>query len=264
MFGNRMQTAAIPERVYALCREIVSRPMEETELKALLEPQNLGGKTSYFGIVRTAAEQLRLIGTKENMIALAVDKEVVKSLDNMRRYINLNLENLSEGLFYKVTQGYLDLGTEVLAHSSLSKMCDLMGRTISEKVIEDDMRAWRFWMAFLGFGYMHEPQAGAVGILLPNVAIFLRDIIDSLKIKKKNEFKINEFVSEIIPYANIALHNVAETKSFNYAFSNALRMLNDLGYIRVEHRLDAQEIWSLYPCEGHELETTITHVTIGG
>ena len=111
---------------------------------------------------------------------------------------------------------------------------------------------------------MHEPQAGAVGILLPNVAIFLRDIIDSLKIKKKNEFKINEFVSEIIPYANIALHNVAETKSFNYAFSNALRMLNALGYIRVEHRLDAQEIWSLYPCEGHELETTITHVTIGG
>ena len=47
MFGNRMQPSAIPERVYALCREIVSRPIEETKLKALLEPQNFGGKQEY-------------------------------------------------------------------------------------------------------------------------------------------------------------------------------------------------------------------------
>ena len=47
MFGNRMQTSAIPERVYALCREVASRPMDENALKLLLEPQNLGGKTPY-------------------------------------------------------------------------------------------------------------------------------------------------------------------------------------------------------------------------
>ena len=111
-------------------------------------------------------------------------------------------------------------------------------------------------MAFLGFGYIHDSQIGAAGILLPNVAGFLRDIIDSLEIKKKTEFRIDEFVSAIIPYANITLHKAEETKSFNYAFSN--------GYINIEHRLDAQEIWALYPCEGHELDTTITHVTIGG
>lgn len=264
MFGNRMQTSAIPERVYALCREIVNKPMDETELKNLLEPQNLGGKTSYFGFVRTAAEQLRLISTKENMISLAVEKDAVKSMENMRRYINLHMENLSEGLFYKVTQGYLDMGTEVLDHNSVSRMSDIMGRSIGEKVIEDDMRAWRFWMAFLGFGYMHDSQAGAAGILLPNVATFLRDVIEGLRIKKKIEYRIDEFISQITPYANIALHNTVETKSFNYAFSNAIRMLNDLGFIKAEHRLDAQEIWSLYSCGGHDLEATITHITIGG
>ena len=51
MFGNRMQTSAIPERVYALCREVASKLMDENSLKLLLEPQNLGGKTPYFGIV---------------------------------------------------------------------------------------------------------------------------------------------------------------------------------------------------------------------
>lgn len=94
MFGNRMQTSAIPERVYALCREVSSKPMDENTLKVLLEPQNLGGKTSYFGIVRTAAEQLQLINTKENVISLAVNKDVVRTMDSMRRYINLNLKTI--------------------------------------------------------------------------------------------------------------------------------------------------------------------------
>ena len=264
MFGNRMQTAAIPERVYALCREVVNKPMDENTLKLLLEPQNLGGKTPYFGIVRIAAEQLQLINTKENTISLAVDKDAVKSMDSMRRYINTHLELVLDSLFYKVTQGYLDMGTEVFDHNSVSKMSDVMGHNIGEKVIEDDMRAWRFWMSFLGFGYMHDSQAGAAGILLPNTAVFLRDIIENLKLKKKTEFRIDEFVDAIMPYAKIALHNATDTKTFNYGFSNAIRMLNDLGVINAEHRLDAQEIWSLHPCEGHDLETTVTHITIGG
>ena len=105
-------------------------------MKLLLEPQNLGGKTPYFGNVRTAAEQLQLIHTKENTISLAVDKDVVKSMDNMRRYINTHLEVVSDSLFYKVTQGYLDMGAEVLDHNSVSKMSDLIGRNIGEKVID--------------------------------------------------------------------------------------------------------------------------------
>ena len=95
----------------------------------------------------------------------------------------------------------------MLDHNSVSKMSDLIGRNIGEKVIEDDMRAWRFWMAFLGFGYMHDSQAGAAGILLPNTAVFLRDIIESLKLKKKLEYRIDEFVDLVMPYARIVLHN---------------------------------------------------------
>ncbi len=34
-------------------------------------------------------------------------------------------------------------------------------------------------------------------------------------------------------------------------------MLNDLELLRLS-RLDAQEIWSMYPCEGHDLEMTVT------
>ncbi len=56
----------------------------------------------------------------------------------------MRLELVSDSLFYKVTQGYLNMGTEVLDYNSVSKMSDIIGRNIGEKVIEDDMRAWRF------------------------------------------------------------------------------------------------------------------------
>ena len=57
-----------PDRFFKMCirdrcREVANKPVNENTLKLLLEPQNLGGKTPYFGIVRTAAEQLQLINT---------------------------------------------------------------------------------------------------------------------------------------------------------------------------------------------------------
>lgn len=258
MFGNRMVKSAIPERVFALCKEVISKPMLEAELKALLEPEQLRGKTSYFGTVRTAAEQLKLINIKENEISLAVDKENINTMKAMRCYINMNFESLKGSLFYDVTQCYADMGTSVLQHSSVSQMTDVIGKNIGNKVIEDDMLAWRFWMPFLGFGYMHDMQ------MLPNLSVFLGDIITSLKLKKKTEYTIDEFVSVIQPYANIVLHNSKENKIFNYAFSNAVRTLHDLKVINAEHRLDSREIWSLHPFDGHELDGTITHITIGG
>lgn len=264
MFGNRMKPSAIPERVYVLCKEVSSKPISENILRTSLEPQNLGGKTQYFGDVRTAAEQLQLISTKEEKIALAVERDAVNSMDSMRHYVNMHLEMLSDGLFYRVTQGFFNMGTEILNYNSVSKMSDVMGKKIGEKIIEEDMRAWRFWMSFLGFGYMHDYQAGAAGILLPNTAVFIRDIIESLKLKKKTEYRIDEFVSTIQPYANIVLCNAVVSRSFNYGVSNGIRMLHDLGVIKAEHRLDAQEIWGLHPCEGHDLENTITHITIEG
>ncbi len=264
MFGNRMKTTAIPERVYALCRAVASKPVDDAVLKKSLEPQQLGGKTQYYGDVKAAASELMLINEKENNIYLAVDKSIVKSPDIMRQYINLNWEIQCDSLFYKVTQVYFDMDIEVLEHSSVSKMSDLMSTKIGVKVVEDDMRAWRFWIPFLGLGYLHEPQTKVAGIILPNTGIFIKDIIEGLKIKKNTEYTIDAFVSVIQPYANIVLKNAFETKKLNFGFSNGLRMLDELGVLIVEHRSDAQEIWSLYPMSSDDEDDIVTHITIGG
>lgn len=258
MFGDRMQTPAIPERVYALCKAVANKNIQERDLKEMLEPSHLGGTTVYFGIVRTAAEQLGLIQLKDGEISLAVSKDVVKDINAMRQYLNLHLESLNESLFYAVTQEYLDMNEQVLKYDNVSKMCNIIGKNIGKKVVEDDMRAWRFWVSFLGFGFMHDM------IMLPNTSTFTRDLIEKTGIKKNVEYTISEFIEIIGPYSGIALHGAMKEKKLNYAFSNGLRLLHDCEYIMLQHKLDRGNMWSLYPIELHQIQSTVTHITVRG
>lgn len=102
MFEDRMKTSAIPERVYALCQAIKSRTMQESDLRELLEPSDLGGSTKYFGTVCDGAKQLGLISVKEGDISLAVESKCVSSYDSMREYIVGNIDKISEGYIKKI------------------------------------------------------------------------------------------------------------------------------------------------------------------
>ena len=105
MFREKMVTPAIPERVYVLCKIVEKGPISSSELKEKMEPAELNADTStaYFPDYRTAAEELGLIITSDNMISLAVDPSVIESRQTMRKYVNGVLRKFSDGQFYQVT-----------------------------------------------------------------------------------------------------------------------------------------------------------------
>lgn len=72
-----------------------------------MEPDFLGNKSSYFNDYRNAAEELGLISISDDLVSLAVEDKVVKSTDNMRKYINQQLEKFNAGQFYLVTNAFL-------------------------------------------------------------------------------------------------------------------------------------------------------------
>ena len=87
MFREKMVTPAIPERVYVLCKIVEKGPISSSELKEKMEPAELNADTStaYFPDYRTAAEELGLIITSDNMISLAGDPSVIESRQTMRK-----------------------------------------------------------------------------------------------------------------------------------------------------------------------------------
>ena len=257
MFNDRMATPAIPERVFTLCKIVEKRPISSSDLKERMEPEFLHNSSSYYADYRNAAKELRLISISDNMISLAVNPEVIKSIESMRKYINGQLEQFKNGQFYQVTSAYYSLGNQVLnGEKNVAAMAPQMSQLIGRPVDAMAMRAWRFWVSFLGFGYLQDM------FLIPNADVFLKDLIDNAGFEKKKRYSFGEFIERLRPYCNIVIDTNPSNRKINYGISNGLRALHDSGCIKLEHILDQEDIWNLYPLKAHAITGTVTNITI--
>lgn len=258
MFKEKMVTPAIPERVYTLCKMIESKPISLSELKGKMEPDYLNQNSSYFNDYRTVAEELGLINVYDNMAELAVAPSVIKSMSEMRKYINGRLEEYQNGPFYQVTKAYFSLNREVL-HSkmkNISEMAPLINPLINGSVDAVALRAWRFWVSYLGFGYLQDM------FFIPNASVFLCDVINTAEFEKDRRYSFGEFISRILPYSGIVMDSSLTNRQMGYGVSNGLRTLHDAGIIKLEHILDQEDIWNLDPLNAHSISTTVTNITI--
>jgi len=253
-----MVTPAIPERVYALCKIVEKKPITNSALKDRMEPDYLGnGGTPYYGDYRSAAEELGLITISDDLISLGVEPKVLNSIDDMRAYINMKLEAFNQGQFYAVTRVFFDMGKEVLnGEKNVADMGPMFSQKTGRPVDAMAMRAWRFWVSFLGFGYLQDM------FFIPNTNTFLRDIISRSALEKDKRYSITEFVEAIRPYCNIVIDPDPTNRKFSYGVSNGLRTLHDAEFIKMEHIMDQKDLWNLYPMNAHPLKPTVTNITI--
>ena len=261
MFREKMVTPAIPERVYVLCEIVEKGPISSSELKEKMEPAELNADTStaYFPDYRTAAEELGLIITSDNMISLAVDPSVIESRQTMRKYVNGVLRKFSDGQFYQVTHAYYMLGADALkTEKNLSNLGPVMSELTGQKVDAMAMRAWRFWVSYLGLGYLQEM------FMIPNADVFLQDVIELAGLEKGKKYSFGEFMNLISPYCGIIMDDNLKNRRLSYGMSNGLRTLHDAGILKMEHFLDQKDIWTLYPLKAHPIRDTVTNITIGG
>ncbi len=257
MFKDRMVTEAIPERVFALCKIVEKGSISSSDLKEKMEPAYLDAKTSYFSIYRTAAEELELISVSDNMISLAVEPSIIENIGCMRKYAITKLPKYKEGQFYQVTHQYFQMNADVLSgEQNVSNLAPLMATETHLPLDAMAMRGWRFWVSFLGFCYLQDM------FLIPNADVFLHDVIELAGFDKMRSYSFDKFISMIRPYAVIVLDENPTNHRLNYGVSNGLRTLHDLGVIKLEHILDQEAIWTLYPMEAHVITGTVTNITI--
>lgn len=257
MFREKMTTPAIPERVFALCKIVEKGPITTTDLRERMEPSFLNNSSVYFGDYRTAAEELKLITISDNVVSLAVEAKDIKTIEAMRSYVNGMLEEFRNGQFYKVTKAYFDMENKVLSgDKNIAQWGEVFRSQYEISVDAMALRAWRFWAPFLGFGYMQGM------FFIPNADVFLKDIIERANLEKHKQYPIGEFVKALCPQGNIVLQQTQPERKINFGVSNGLRTLHDKGYLKMDHILDFEDIWSLYPMKAHTISGTVTHITI--
>ncbi len=254
-----MVTPATPERVYTLCKIVEKGARSATEVREKMEPPVLVGESQvYFADYRTAAEELGLITNDGQMLSLAVDREQISSITAMRQYAITKIRDFPNGQFFRVTKAYFNLDSAVLkGEKNLAALGPTMSDLTKMPVDAMAMRAWRFWVTFLGFGYLQDM------FFIPNAKGFVGDIIQHLKLKKGSTYSFSQFIDLILPYANIIICDTdISNHHINFGLSNALRALHDTGIIKLEHILDASDIWNIYPLKAHTISGTVTNITI--
>ena len=98
------------------------------------------------------------------------------------------------------------------------------------------MRAWRFWASFLGFGYLDSM------LIIPNAAVFIKDLIDASSIKKKEYISMNDFFAEISPSISIIVD--VNKRNLNYGATAGLLTLEQLGILEMTEILD-HDVWNI-------------------
>lgn len=266
MFDNNIKTESIPERVFELCRMVSKSDIEDTVARERMEPKGLNSSsTSYYPIIREVCiNELGLIDKDKEKLKYIGDKKILKSYDTFRMYCNSIVFKNPDTYFYKIVKCYLESNDTWLKYKTLTDVN--IRREIQEKenislVTDPMMLGSRFWVAYLGFGYIQE---GAAMFYLPNMHIALQDFCEMANLEKNHEYSVKEFVEAISKYASVALQSTFDTREFNLAMSNALRQMHDEKEIIIKKNLDSKEKWRLFCDNTHEFTDEITHIVYKG
>lgn len=268
MFKNRIRKEATPERVFELCRIVASEnTIENLKLKQIIEPAEFATDTVYYGAIKNAAIELKII-EESNDIKFVQDKGIVKNIDRFRMYCNSVLFNDPSTEFYKLCSGFLEANGEWLHHDSItsdenarrvSEFCDSPVLDLQKTLIP----AVRFWISFLGLGYISEVPRVKI-VFIPNAYIAIKDFIRLSNLEKGREYSMSEFLDALPSGVSVATSRAKKDKTFNLAMSNALRQLHDMKEVQLKRNLDSAERWTLYKNNAHEIQSEVTHLVYKG
>lgn len=247
MFIGNMVTEAIPARVFALYKIVESKKnISRSELQSFMEPKDIYEGTSYFPTIIKAAEELKIVENKDNIINLLADKERFKTIDDFRRYVISILQDLSDGQFWKCTNVIVNMNEKIYEYSTISDgsssgMINYLSKQLGETISAPMIRGWRFWSQFLGFGVMNDMT------FLPNAYVFVKNVLLLMNLEKKQEYTMSDFMARFMQYGRIMLSPSTSEKNLNIAMSSALRELHDNGEIVLKFGSDQEMKWILYP-----------------
>lgn len=257
-FKDRMRTEAIPERVYALCRLVELKNLNKDQLKDFLQPTTLDESRSIFAKVLDLAVDVGLIEEDaDGFYQLIIDQDILSSVDKFRKFMSNRLYSDKDSALFKLTSWYLKQNQEIFKYSAMKHLQnDLKGELI--KLREEDLLAWRFWVSFLGNGFLHD------GIVIPNTSVRIKDRLEG---DIPFEYQKKIFFGDFIDWLKGECPELEEGLVDNqvcYGISAGLRTLHDQGFLSMNILPDSTDIWHLYRIDTHDISEDVSEIEIKG
>lgn len=254
MFKNyydSMRPGPTPERVLSICRIVNSGKYNANEIRRIcqLKANDLldnAPMDEAIGSSISAAEELGLISRDSTGIYhFGKTEDEISNYVSFRRAVQKIAFANKKSTFFKVTEWYIAQNEGVFALNRFEDFSAEIIKSGLDRVNDNDILGWRFWMRFLGIAYQYNKT------LIPNMNIRIQDAMQ--EVPKGTEMTCLEAVEWIrtsIPEAASS----CSMEGLSLAVSNGLRTLAEEGKIEIVSTPDAARV-GLYYLEGVELNS---------
>ena len=241
--------------------------MKEKEVAEMLFPSEFEtpGSRAYFSKVKLAALETGLIDYKSEggVFVYVGDERHVDSLESFRKYCNSYIwSKYKNETFCKLTEVVLGFNADFISKSvtdvsTISYVRKKMPNASSS--LNDEMLALRFWLSFLGFGFVTSKTQ-----FYPNMYLALKDFVSLCDFQKNKLISISDFLNKIGKYFDIGILEMKEKYKINYALSTALWTMSANKEIELRRESDSKENWRLFFSKDSNNKQEITHVVLKG
>ncbi|MGN1277263.1 MAG: hypothetical protein ACI4UK_09775 [Floccifex sp.] len=258
MKNSSSDTISVPKRVYTLYKKVLdTNGISRNDLRDFIEPNYSNQESKIAAPLINATTELGLIYESDSFY-YPISKNI-HNMDDMRMYINVNIDQLSSGAFYAITSSVFTLNKKLfLNYNTYTDITtDVSSMIDGDKYIsKDGLHAWRFWVSFLGFGYMQE------SFFLPNAAVFLEDLIRNSNITKNKSYIFKDFVDHLSPAISIICSEKEyNERILNFGLSSALFTLKANRKIDFYEIMD-NDIWHLCEIDKALGDNVFTNITV--
>lgn len=241
--NDNMRPGPTAERVLSVCRLLEGKSYSQIELMKLSQLSNEATSEESITHSISAAKELGLIKEVNGKYILNISEEALMSAKSFRRAVAPIIFSKPSSDFFKLTEWFVANSDKALELSKFDEFAAEASKSGLEKISENDVLGWRFWMRFLGHAYQYNRT------LIPNMKIRLEDAMADLD--NNTHMTCTQFVlwlKEHIPEAAVACSN----ERLPLSVSNGLRTLQNEGKIELFATRDAIRV-ELYPLRGMSL-----------
>lgn len=252
MFKNyydSMRPGPTPERVLSICRIVNGGKYSANEIRRICQlkacdPEDNAFMDEAIGGSISAAEELGFISRDSaGIYHFEKTEDEISNYISFRRTVQKIAFANKNSTFFKVTEWYIAQNERVFAINKFEDFSAEIIKSGLDRVSDNDVLGWRFWMRFLGIAYQFHKT------LIPNMNIRIQDAMQ--EVPRGTEMTC----AEMVEWIRICIPEAASSCSMeglSLAVSNGLRTLVEEDKIEIISTPDAAKV-GLYHLNGVEL-----------
>lgn len=257
MFSKvRLRPERTPKRVYALLKLVDYKNglLKEEEIYKYIQPNNIKNDSNEVKLVFKFCKDNNLIDIDfDNKVILKINKEALKDESCFRKFMTkLVYDDITKNTFYLITEKILATNLEIYDLHGFENI--LLSLKLSQ-ASKESILAWRFWAAYLGYGFILNGQ------FVVNPHLKIKDFIEeNLSYDEDKQITVRLFIEALIktcPEFSVAIKG----NNISTHLSIALVTLESLNVIKLVEVKDSSEKWSL---NLNNTSKDITHIDFLG